>query len=132
MSNFYGNFNKINNDTNSKYTTKNQFDFNYSDYQKLKLAEQYNELYSKEYNVSIENNKIIENKKIYNLSINDLGKNISNTFSDLLNDIITYINQDKKTINQFFIIFTQKERLLYIGLLIIILAFCFWLIDISK
>ena len=132
MSKFYSNFSNTNNNVDSKYTTKKQFDFSYSDYQKLKLAEQYNELYSKEYKTSKENNKIIENKKIYNLSINDLGKNISNTFSDLLNDIITYINQDNKTINELFVIFTQKERLIYIGLLTVIFAFCLWLIDISK
>ena len=124
--------NENNKDKNLKYITKTNFDFQYSDYQKLKLAEQYNELYLKQYKVNKETDKIIENKKIFNLSLNDLFKNTSTVFSNLLNDIVIFINQDKKTINEFFIIFTQKERLIYIGLLCVLLAFSMWLIDVSK
>tara|TARA_B110000037_G_scaffold110050_1_gene127264 strand:- start:162 stop:554 length:393 start_codon:yes stop_codon:yes gene_type:complete len=130
MTSSYKNLN--NKDKNSKYITKGDFDFQYSDYQKLKLAEQYNELYLKQYNINKENDKIIENSKIFNLSLNDLFKNTSNVFSNLLNDIVIFINQDKKTVNEFFIIFTQKERLIYIGLLCVLLAFSMWLIDVSK
>jgi CRISPR/Cas system CMR subunit Cmr6 (Cas7 group RAMP superfamily) len=130
MTSSYKNTN--NKDKNSKYITKGNFDFQYSDYQKLKLAEQYNELYLKQYNANKENDKIIENKKIFNLSLNDLFKNTSIVFSNLLNDIVIFMNQDKKTINDFFIIFTQKERLIYIGLLCVLLAFSMWIIDVSK
>jgi len=121
-----------NDEKNEKYVLKNQFNFNYSDYQKLKLAEQYNELYSKQFNINKENEKIIENQKIFNLSLNNLFKNASITFSDLLNDLIIYYNQKNKTLNEFILIFTQQQRLIYLGLLTILLAFSLWLIDISK
>lgn len=117
---------------NEKYVLKNKFNFTYSDYQKLKLAEQYNELYSKQFTSNIENEKIIENKKIFNLSLNDLFKNTSVTLSYLLNDLVIYYNQDYKTLNEFILIFTKEQRLIYLGLLIVLFAFSLWLIDISR
>ena len=134
MADYNSSFNKNNenNKNNEKYTLKNKFSFDYSDYQKLKIAEQYNELYSKQFNTNAEVKKIIENKKIFNLSLNDLFKNASITFSELLNDLVIYYNQENKTINGFFLIFTEQQRLIYLGLLIILLAFSLWLIDISK
>ena len=85
------NDNENDNDKQSeKYVLKNKFNFNYSDYQKLKLAEQYNELYSKQFTTNMENEKIVENKKIFNLSLKDLFKNTSVTLSDLLNDLVIY------------------------------------------
>ena len=115
-----------------KYVLKNKFNFNYSDYQKLKLAEQYNELYSKQFTTNMENEKIIENKKIFNLSLKDLFKNTSVTLSDLLNDLVIYYNQEHKTLNEFILIFTKQQRLIYLGLLLILFAFSLWLIDISR
>ena len=131
--NMENNNNENENDKQSeKYVLKNKFNFNYSDYQKLKLAEQYNELYSKQFTTNMENEKIVENKKIFNLSLKDLFKNTSVTLSDLLNDLVIYYNQDNKTLNEFILIFTKEQRLIYLGLLIVLLAFSLWLIDISK
>ena len=68
LNNMENNNNDNENDKQSeKNVLKNQFNFNYSDYQKLKLAEQYNELYSKQFTANMENEKIVENKKIFNL-----------------------------------------------------------------
>ena len=131
-SNFYEKFKKVTHNGDPKYTTKKQFNFDYSDYQKLKLAEQYNELYTKQYNIEKENYKIVEDKKIFNLSIYDLFKNSSVVLSNLLNDIVVFINQKDKTLNGFFLIFTKRERLIYVGLLVVFIAFALWLIDVSK
>ena len=117
------NLNNINNQNTEKRVLKNNFNFNYSDYQKLKLAEQYNELYSKQFTTNMENEKIVENKKIFNLSLNDLFKNTSVTFSSLLNDLVIYYNQDHKTLNEFILIFTKQQRLIYLGIIIILFAF---------
>lgn len=130
--NFYEKFKKVTHSGDPKYTTKQQFNFDYSDYQKLKLAEQYNELYTKQYNIEKENYKIVEDKKIFNLSLYDLFKNSSVVLSNLLNDIVVFINQKDKTLNGFFLIFTKKERLIYVGLLVVFIAFALWLIDVSK
>ena len=126
------NNNNENDKQSEKYVLKNKFNFNYSDYQKLKLAEQYNELYSKQFTTNIENEKIVENKKIFNLSLKDLFKNTSVTLSDLLNDLVIYYNQEHKTLNEFILIFTKQQRLIYLGLLLILFAFSLWLIDISR
>ena len=126
------NLNNINNQNTEKRVLKNNFNFNYSDYQKLKIAEQYNELYTKQFTENTENEKIVENKKIYNLSLNDLFKNTSVTFSSLLNDLVIYYNQDHKTLNEFILIFTKQQRLIYLGIIIILFAFSLWLIDVSK
>lgn len=131
--NMENNNNDNENDKQSeKYILKNKFNFNYSDYQKLKLAEQYNELYSKQFTTNMENEKIVENKKIFNLSLKDLFKNTSVTLSDLLNDLVIYYNQEHKTLNEFILIFTKQQRLIYLGLLLILFAFSLWLIDISR
>ena len=135
INNENNNVNNNNNDNdkqNEKHVLKNNFNFNYSDYQKLKLAEQYNELYSKQFTTNMENEKIVENKKIFNLSLNDLFKNTSVTLSDLLNDLVIYYNQEHKTLNEFILIFSKQQRLIYLGLLFILFAFSLWLIDISK
>ena len=133
LNNMENNNNENENDKQSeKYVLKNKFNFNYSDYQKLKLAEQYNELYSKQFTTNMENEKIVENKKIFNLSLKDLFKNTSVTLSDLLNDLVIYYNQEHKTLNEFILIFTKQQRLIYLGLLLILFAFSLWLIDISR
>ena len=133
LNNMENNNNDNENDKQSeKNVLKNQFNFNYSDYQKLKLAEQYNELYSKQFTTNMENEKIVENKKIFNLSLKDLFKNTSVTLSDLLNDLVIYYNQEHKTLNEFILIFTKQQRLIYLGLLFILFAFSLWLIDISR
>jgi hypothetical protein len=80
----------------------------------------------------MENEKIVENKKIFNLSLKNLFKNTSITLSDLLNDLVIYYNQEHKTLNEFILIFTKQQRLIYLGLLCILLAFSLWLIDVSK
>lgn len=130
--NFYDKFKKVTHKGEPKYNTKQKFNFDYSDYQKLKLAEQYNELYTKQYNIKKDNYKIIEDKKIFNLSLYDLFKNSSDVLSNLLNDIVVFINQKDKTLNGFFLIFTKRERLIYVGLLVVFIAFALWLIDVSK
>ena len=133
LNNMENNNNENENDKQSeKYVLKNKFNFNYSDYQKLKLAEQYNELYSKQFTTNMENEKIVENKKIFNLSLKDLFKNTSVTLSDLLNDLVIYYNQEHKTLNEFILIFTKQQRLIYLGLLFILFAFSLWLIDVSR
>ena len=133
LNNMENNNNENENDKQSeKRVLKNNFNFNYSDYQKLKIAEQYNELYTKQFTENTENEKIVENKKIYNLSLNDLFKNTSVTLSDLLNDLVIYYNQDHKTLNEFILIFTKQQRLIYLGIIIILFAFSLWLIDVSK
>jgi hypothetical protein len=95
MTSFYNNFKLNNNDDNNKdildnkniNVLKKDYTLNYTDYEKLKIAEQYNRLYSNVYETNKTNVEINENKKIYNLSLNDLVNKSGGVYINLLNDL---------------------------------------------
>jgi hypothetical protein len=138
MTSFYNKFDLVNNPTQNSNSEnvdvlKKDFTLQYSDYQKLKIAEQYNKLYSNIYNQNNINKEINENTKIYNLSINDLIKNAGPVYIKLLNDLSIYFSKDNnKNINKLGNILTKDHNLLYIGILILIISFFLWLIDLTK
>jgi len=131
MTSFYNKY--YLNDKDSNILKKN-FTLNTTNYEKLKIAEQYNKLYSNIYNENNENILIEENKKIYNLSINELLNKSGIVYINLLNDLsIFFLNKEKnKTLNKLGLILTKDDNLLYIGILILFISFLLWLIDISK
>ncbi len=127
--------------TTSPYDTQNvlqtgvlkkDYTLNYSDFEQQKITEQYNKLYADSFLENQKNAQIKENQKIYNLSLNDLFKNASRVYMQLINDLTIYFNSDKKNINQLGLIFSNGETLLYVGLLIIVLSFFLWLIDVGS
>jgi hypothetical protein len=132
MTTFYDNY-KLDQNKNMN-VLKKDFTLNYTDYEKLKIAEQYNRLYSNIYNTNKENVEINENKKIYNLSINDLVKKSGLVYIKLLNDISIFFskNNPDKSINKLGLIITKDDNLLYIGVMVLFLSFLLWLIDITR
>lgn len=109
----------------------------------------------KEYNKYLENNYLFfknkkenaelikehENKKLFNLSLNQLAKNFSNNFIYMLNDMVDLINKyhiektnkdDDSFINDLFLIFIKDDRLIYSGIFFILLSFFFYFMDISS
>ena len=135
MSTFYDKYqlNNINLDKN-KNILKRDYTLNYSDYEKLKISEQYNKLYREIYDKNKENIILNENKKIYNLSFNILFSNAAKVYINILNEISIFFYSDNKdkSINKLGYILTKDDNLLYIGLLVLILSFLLWLIDITK
>lgn len=94
-----------------------------TDYQKLKLSEQYDKLY----NLSrVENRKrYIENQKnlFYNLSLHDLTVNFSNDMVEIVNELTNFImNEPNKNVNKLMAIFVKNTRLIHVGLLFIFLS----------
>jgi hypothetical protein len=140
MTSFYGNFvlnkNKESNlsNTSTKTILKNDYTLDYTDFEKLKIAEQYNKLYSNMYETNRVNQEINENKKIYNLSLNDLFKKSGTVYVKLLNDLSTYFSpqQKDKSLNALGLIITQDDNLLFIGLFIMILSFFLWVIQVTS
>ena len=118
----------------NKSILKNNYTLDYSDYEKLKIYEQYNKLYSKIYNTNLENKNIDENKKIYNLSLNILFKNAGKAYINLLNDLSIFFSKEQpnKNINTLGLILTKDDNLLYIGLLFFILSILLWFINVSE
>jgi len=140
MTSFYGNFvlnkNKESNlsNTSTKTILKNDYTLDYTDFEKLKIAEQYNKLYSNMYEANRVNQEINENKKIYNLSLNDLFKKSGTVYVKLLNDLSTYFSpqQKDKSLNALGLIITQDDNLLFIVLFIVILSFFLWVIQVTS
>jgi hypothetical protein len=126
--------NNINNDNELTTILKDKYTLSYSDYEKQKIAEQYNRLYiqSKEENES--RNKLKINKRIYNLSLKELVQNASLVYMNVLNELIIFFTNpaEKKDWNKFAYIFVDSENMIYIGLLIIAIAFALWVIDVTQ
>ena len=115
-----------------KNVLKNKFTLDYNDYEKLKIAEQYNKLYSNIYGVNKNNNEIKENNKVFNLNIDGFLKKSGKAYVSIINDLTIYINDPNKSYNKLGIIFTKDENLIYIGFAVVVLAFFMWLIDITS
>jgi hypothetical protein len=118
----------------SSNVLKKDYTLDYTDYEKLKIAEQYNKLYT---NIYDSNKKSVidnDNKKIYNMSLYSLAKKSSDVYIKLVNDLSNYFSNEnpEKDINKLGLIITKDDNLLYVGILILILAFMLWLIDISS
>lgn len=61
-----------------------------------------------------------ENQKIYNLSFRDLAVRLTNTIHDILDDLVNFNTADG--LRGFIQIFTQSDRLMYAGIIIIIVT----------
>jgi hypothetical protein len=139
MTSFYNNYllnNKGNSNINSQDINilKKNLTLNYNDYQKLKISEQYNKLYSNTYDKNQINIYTNENKKIYNLSINDLIKKSGGIYINLINDLSNFLsfNNKDKSLNKLGLIIVKDDNLLYIGILILLLSFLLWIIDVTS
>jgi hypothetical protein len=139
MSKFYNKYLLTNKDDNPGKSVdtsilKKDFTLNYSDYEKLKVSEQYNKLYSNTYEQNKSEVTINENKKIFNLSLAQLAKNAGPVYINLLNDLSVYfsIEEKDKSINKLGLILTKDQNLLYIGILVLMLSFSLWLIQITS
>ena len=105
-----------------------------NDYEKMMITRQYNKLYEMS---KIENDKQkqdFKNERFYNLSFSQLGTNLSITFMELLNEFVVYMNKDyeSRNINDLFIIFTKEDRLIYIGIILIMASIMLYFISISS
>ena len=133
MTFFYDKYLLNNESPNTSNILKKDFTLQYSDYEKLKIAEQYNKLYSNIYEKNREEVIINDNKKIYNLSLKDLILKSSNVYVQLVNDLSIYFSdKNEKSLDKLGLILTKDNNLLYIGLIILLLSFFLWLIEISS
>ena len=129
MLEYYTNIDKYD---SRKNVLKDEFTLEKSDYEKLKNSQQENEIKSLQYQENEKAKVIKENKNIYNMSIYSLFKRLSKVSMEIMEDVTIYISQKDQNINNFFIIFTKDDRLIYVGILLLILSFSLWFIDISK
>jgi hypothetical protein len=128
MTSFYDKYLLSNNILKKDYT------LNYNDYEKLKISEQYNKIYNQIYKKNIEYIENNENEKIYNLSFSVLLKKSGVVYINILNDLSKYFSNENKNknINELGYILTKNDNLLYIGILILIISFLLWIIDVTR
>ena len=118
-----------NHDNNKSNILKNNTTLNLEDFERIQLEKQYNRLYE---NSIITNNNQIEKKlqeRIYNLSLKTIANNTAITFMNILNEFTVYINEPDKTWNNFTYIFVKNDRLLYVGIMLILLSFVLFIIN---
>ena len=106
--------------------------FTENDYEKMMIERQYNKLYEMSQIENEKKKKEFNNKKFYNLSFKQLGDNLSVTFIDMLNEFALYTKKEDGNINDLFIIVTKGGRLIYIGIIFIIISILLYFIDFSK
>ena len=61
-------------------------------------------------------------ERIYNLSIKQIINNASKVYIDIINEITISIDNKEFNIEQVIKIFTLKDRLIYVGILIVVLS----------
>lgn len=102
------------------------------DYENILLTQQTNKLYRINKKINEEKLKKYNSNKIYNLSIKNILNNLTLSFFDIINDYSNYFKNNNKTINGFFSILIYNDRLIYIGIFIIILSLILYFINITK
>lgn len=97
--------------------------FTISNYQKMKLQEQYNRLYHRGKDV---NEREVENKegqRFYNLSLKQIMINLVDRLVKILNAFVDFINdKEEKSLSRAVAIITEGDRLIYLGIFVIIIA----------
>jgi hypothetical protein len=78
--------------------------------------------------------KELKIKPIYNLTIKELYKNTLQTLIDIINEIVDVYSKKNYINNNNFIyillnIFTKDNRKIYVGIMIVVLSFIFYIID---
>jgi hypothetical protein len=132
MTSFYNRFLLDTTKENNNNVLKQDYTIDYSNYEKLKIAEQYNKLYSNTYEVNKNKYTLEANDKIFNIDTKNFLKKSSQVYINIINDISLYLGSDDKSLNKLGVIFTKNDNLIYIGILFIILSFFLWLIDITS
>lgn len=119
--------------SNDTSVLKKDFTLDITDYEKLKIAEQYNKLYTNIYETNKENVQLKENKKVFNMSLKELVDKSGQVYISLINDLSIFCNDGESyvNLNKLGYILTKEDNLLYIGILILIIAFFLWIIQIT-
>ena len=105
-----------------------------SDFQKLKMAESYEKLYSDTILENAKRKKEKYDKRIYNLSIKNLFENFFTVWTQIINDMTTlmYDNDNNKSFNNYIRILTTNDRIIYVGIMFIFLGLIMYFIFLTR
>jgi hypothetical protein len=99
-----------------------------SEFDKMLIAKQYQKLYGKTEEANIERKEDFENNRFINLSLYEIFNKFILTMIELMNELPLAYEKNEIKLE----IFTKNDRLIYIGLLFIILAIFIYFISLTK
>ena len=110
----------------------NNFLIDRTDYEKEKINQQYNDLYFNSYNDTFNLEKQKKNKIIYNLSISEITSNLSKVLFEILNELSLLHKNNNVNFRNYIEVFIKDDRMIYTGILFILLALAIFFIFVSS
>ena len=115
-----------------KGVLKSNYTLTKSDYEKINDIKQNNKIYENSYLTNKRNYEIYENNKVFNFLLANFIQKSSYVYVQLINELTLYMNDENRNINKLGYILTKNENLIFIGILVLFIAFCLWLVDITS
>lgn len=110
----------------------NNFLIDKTDYEKEKINQQYNDLYFNSFNDTLKLEKQKNNKIIYNLSLSEITSNLSKVLFDILNELSLLHKNNNVNFRNYIEVFIKDDRMIYTGILFILLALAIFFIFVSS
>jgi hypothetical protein len=110
----------------------NNFLIDRTDYEKEKINQQYNSLYLNTFNDTLNLEKQKKNKIIYNLSLSEITSNLSKVLFEILNELSLIHKNNNSNFRNYIEIFIKDDRMIYTGILFILLALAVFFIFVSS
>jgi hypothetical protein len=110
----------------------NNFLIDKTDYEKEKINQQYNDLYFNSFNDTLNLEKQKQKKIIYNLSISEITSNLSKVLFDILNELSLLHKNNNVNFRNYIEVFIKDDRMIYTGILFILLALAIFFIFVSS
>ena len=106
----------------------NDFLIDKTDYEKEKINQQYNTLYFNSFKDTIDLEKDKESTVIYNLSIKDIAQNLSKVLFQIINELTVLHHNNNSNVREYIEVFIKDDRLIYTGILFILLGLAIFFI----
>lgn len=110
----------------------NNFLIDRTDYEKEKINQQYNSLYFNSFNDTLNLKKQKEKKIIYNLSLSEITSNLSKVLFQILNELSLLHKNNNANFRNYIEVFIKDDRMIYTGILFILLALAIFFIFVSS
>ena len=110
----------------------NNFLIDKTDYEKEKINQQYNDLYFNSFNDTLNLEKKKKKKIIYNLSIYEITSNLSKVLFEILNELSLLHKNNNVNFRNYIEVFIKDDRMIYTGILFILLALAIFFIFVSS
>lgn len=105
------------------------------DYQDYVLAKSYEKLYNRSITANEEQRQTYEQNKFYNLSLKQVAINFYEKMIAILNEVTLFFDENNaknQNIGSFFNIFYKDDRMVYVGIFMVLLAIILFFVNVSS